>query len=238
MAKEVENMRKHHAAPAHQAGFSLIELVIAMTITIVVMALASTLIARSMKLRSRENHRSDALADAQRALNIVSREVASSGFRMTSNGIVWQDSDASSIRVLANLNKYWGGLDNDVTDENEDVKYLLSAGTNYLVRYDKNDPEADTRTTVLANRVNAFRVYYFETKVDYTTGDCATPVTVTTAGAATLAGADIAKTKYIVLAVCVELPQEGTPGSDGYQPPWRTVLVSDVTLRNANLDEY
>lgn len=229
-------MRKHHAT--HEAGFSLIELVIAMTITVVVMGLASTLIARSLKMRSRENHRSDALADAHRALNIVSREIASAGFRMTTNGIVWEDSDASSIRVLANLNKYWGGVDNDVADENEDVKFFLSAGTNYLVRYDKNDPEADTRTTVLANRVNGFNVYYFDKKVDYTTGDCATPVTVTTAGAATLTGANIATAKYVVLAICVALPQEGTPGSDGYQPPWRTILVSDVTLRNANLDEY
>lgn len=231
-------MRKRHAATTHEAGFSLIELVIAMTITIVVLGLASTLLARSLKLRSRENHRTDALADAQRALNIVSREIGSTGFRMTTNGIVWQDSDASSIRILANLNKYWGGIDNDVEDEDEDVKFFLAPGTNYLVRYDKNDTSGLTQTTVLANRINAFGVYYFDRKVDYTTGDCATPMTVTTAGATALTGADIADATYIVLAVCVELPAEGSPDSDGYQPPWRTILVSDVTLRNATLDEY
>ena len=222
----------------HEAGFSLIELTIAMTITIVVMGLAGTLIARSFNLRSREDHRSDALADAQRALNIVSREVGSAGFRMTTNGVVWQDSDSSSIRVVANLNKYLGGVDNDVDDENEDVKFFLSPGTNYLVRYDKNDSQVDTRTTVLANRVNAFRVYYFDQKVDYTTGDCTTPVTVTTVGATALSGSAIATAKYVVLAICVSLPQEGQPGSPGYQPPWYTILVSDVRLRNSSLDEY
>lgn len=231
-------MRKRHAANVHESGFSLIELVIAMTITIVVLGLASTLLARSLKVRSRENHRTDALADAHRALNIVSREVGNAGFRMMTNGIVWQDSDASSVRILANLNKYWGGLDNDVADEDEDVKFFLSPGTNYLVRYDKNDTNVLTNTTVLANRISGFRIYYFDQKVDYTTGDCTTPVTVTTAGATAKAGADIADATYIVLAVCVELPEEGTPDSDGYQPPWRTLLISDVTLRNASLDEY
>lgn len=231
-------MRKRHAATINEAGFSLIELVIAMTITIVVLGLASTLLARSLKLRGRENHHTDAMADAHRALNIVSREIGSAGFRMTTNGIVWQDSDASSIRVLANLNKYWGGIDNDVADEDEDVKFFLSPGTNYLVRHDKNDTNELTNTTVLANRISAFKIYYFDQKVDYTTGDCTTPVTVTTAAATAKSGAGIADAKYIVLAVCVELPEEGSPDSDGYQPPWRTILVSDVTLRNANLNEY
>lgn len=230
-------MLKRHAAD-HEGGFSLVELIIAMTITIVVMGLASTLIARSLKLRSRENHRSDALADAQRALNIVSREVSSAGFRMTTNGIVWQDSDSTSIRVASNLNKYQGGVDNDVDDPNEDVKFFQTGGTNYLVRYDKNDPQATTRTTVLANRVSAFRVYYFNQKVNYTVGDCTTPVTVTTAGATSLTGSNIATAKYVVLAVCVALPAEGQPNTTGYQPPWYTILVSDVRLRNSSLDEY
>jgi type II secretory pathway component PulJ len=231
-------MPKRHAASIRQTGFSLIELMIAMTLTIFVMGLASTLIARSFKLRARENHRSDALADAHRALNIVSREIASAGFRMTTNGIVWQDSGDSSVRILANLNKYQGGIDNDVVDENEDVKFFHAAGTNYLVRYDKNDPAAETRTTVLANRIHSFKLYYFDRKVEYTTGDCATPLTVTTAGATALTNAGIANAKYVALAICVELPPEGKPGSAGYQPPWRTILVSDVMLRNANLDEY
>lgn len=230
-------MLKRHAAN-YEAGFSLFELAVAMTITIVVMGLAATLLARSLKLRTHENRHSDALADAQRALNIVSREVGSAGFRMTTNGIVWQDSDASSIRVLANLNKYQGGVDNDVNDENEDVKFFLTAGTNYLVRYDKNDTQSDTRTTVLANRVTAFNVYYFDQKVNYTTGDCTTPVTVTTSGVTALSGSDIANAKYVVLAICVSLPAEGVAGSSGYIPAWQTILVSDVMLRNADLDEY
>ena len=75
-----------------QQGFSLIELIIAMTVTIVIAAIASNLVAQSFRLRSREDARSDAVADAQRALNIVSREIANSGFALLDNGIVPGDT--------------------------------------------------------------------------------------------------------------------------------------------------
>jgi Tfp pilus assembly protein PilW len=221
-------------------GFSLIELVIAMTITITVMGLATTLIARSLKVRARENRRTDALADAQRGLNLMTREISNAGFRMKTNGIVWQDSaNDDSIRILANLNKYTGQTDNGVTEPGEDVQFFLAPNTQYLVRYDVNRPSSDPlRKTVLANQVDTLKVYYFSQQVDYTTGDCSNPVTVTTSGVSNLTGSNIANAKYIVLALCVILPAEGTPGSPGYQPASQSVLASDLTLRNANTFNY
>jgi prepilin-type N-terminal cleavage/methylation domain-containing protein len=219
------------------AGFSLIELLIAMGITLVVMGVATTLIARSLNVRARENRRTDALADSQRALNLMSREIANSGFRMRTNGIVWQDSDNDkSIRVLANLNKYTGEVDNGVTEAGEDVKFLLANNTEYLVRYDAN-AAAGLQTTVLASRISSLNIYYYADRVSYTTGDCTTPIT-TPAGTNKLTGANIANAEYVVIALCVDLPAEGNVGSPGYQPASRTLLVSDVTLRNANVIEY
>jgi Tfp pilus assembly protein PilW len=233
-------MRERNIKRNHEAGFSLIELIIAMTITLTVMGIATTLIARSLKVRARENKRSDAMADSQRALNLMTREIANAGFRMKTNGIVWQDSnDDNSIRILANLNKYTGETDGGVTEAGEDVKFFLSDNTQYLVRYDKNRPSTDAlQKTVLANRIYSFNVFYFDQTVNYTTGTCDTPVTVTTAGVSKLTNANIAKATYVVLALCVDLPAEGTPGSPGYQPASQTLLVSDVTLRNANTFGY
>lgn len=220
-----------------EAGFSLMELLIAMVITLVVMAVATTMIARSLNVRARENRRTDALADSQRALNLMSREIANSGFRMRTNGIVWEDSDNDqSIRVLANLNKYTGEVDNGVTEEGEDVKFFLSNNSQYLVRYDPN-AGAGLQTTVLANRIDSMRVYYYAQRVDYTSGDCDAPV-VTPAGTVNLTDANISNANYIVIALCVDLPAEGTAGSPGYQPASKTLLVSDVTLRNADLYQY
>jgi Tfp pilus assembly protein PilW len=233
-------MRKQETNHKNEAGFSLYELIIAMVITLTVMTIAMTMIAKSLKVRARENKRTDALADAQRALNMMSREIANAGFRMKTNGIVWQDSnDDNSIRILANLNKYTGETDNGVTEPGEDVKFFISDNTQYLVRYDKNRPSTDPlQKTVLANRVYSLYVYYFAQPVNYTTGTCDTPVTVTTTGVSKLSGANIANAKYVVLALCVDLPAEGTPGSPGYQPPSQTLLVSDVALRNANALYY
>lgn len=219
------------------AGFSLIELLIAMTVTLTVMAIATTMIARSLQVRARENRRSDALADAQRALNLMTREISSAGFRMKTNGIVWEDSNNDkSIRVLANLNKFTGGVDNGVTEEGEDVKFFLADNTQYLVRYDPNGP-AGLQTTVLANRVYSLHVYYYSSRVNYTSGTCDAPV-VTPVGVNKLTNANIANATYVVLALCVDLPAEGTPGSPGYQPASQTLLVSDVTLRNSTTNDF
>src|ERR1043165_2363133 len=88
------------------AGFSLLELLIAMVITMALMTAASSLLANALRVRSRENQKSDALADTQRALNIMSREIANTGFNMTGNGIVAADSGINEIRIRSNLNRY------------------------------------------------------------------------------------------------------------------------------------
>src|SRR5712691_823293 len=88
------------------AGFSLLELLIAMTTTIAMLGLASTVLSAGFRIRSRENAVSDATADAQRALNIMSREIANAGFNLTTNGVVAADSNDLAIRFRANLNKF------------------------------------------------------------------------------------------------------------------------------------
>lgn len=227
----------HRNSRRGAAGFSLIELLVAMTVTLVVMSVATTMIAKSLRVRARENRRSDSLADAQRALNLMTREISSAGFRMKTNGVVWEDSNNDqSIRVLANLNKYTGETDNGVTEEGEDVKFFLSANTQYLVRYDRFAP-AGLQKTVLANRISSLNVYYYSQRIDYTTGDCDAPV-VTAAGVNKLTNANIANATYVVLALCVELQAEGSEGSPGYQPASKTLLVSDVTLRNSDTGNY
>ncbi len=65
-----------------QAGFSLFELLIAMSVMVILMGLASSLLASAFKMRIRENQRTEALADAQRGLNLMSREIANSGYAL------------------------------------------------------------------------------------------------------------------------------------------------------------
>jgi prepilin-type N-terminal cleavage/methylation domain-containing protein len=211
-----------------EAGFSLIELLIAMGIIIVGMGLASTLLAQSFSIRSREDTRSDAIADAQRALNIMSRELANAGFGLTDNGLVPADCNASSIRIRANLNAYLGQTtSNVVTDRDEDVKYIMyvddAAERRYLVRYDVN-LTAPMNQTVLANRIDSLNIVYFDANGNQLN------VATTPALAASAS--------RLVLTVGVTLPAVGARGASNYQPPSQVQLTSSVVLRNARLLTY
>src|ERR1041385_7709770 len=212
-------------------GFSLVELMIAMTMVLTLVSLSGALIAGSFNIRSRENQKSAAMADAQRAMNSMSREIANSGFGLNGNGIVTYDSNSTAIRVRANLNAFdrWS-TSNLVTDSDEDVLYKLFTDStqSYVERIDIN---SGVRTTILANRVDALVIRYFADKIDYTAGDCninTTAVDVT----------DKRLAKYIVIVACVQLPAVGQAGNPGYQPATAIQLISDVTLRNSDLITY
>lgn len=138
-----------------QAGFSLLELLVAMTITLAVMAAASTLLASSLRTRTRENARSNALASAQRALNMMSREIGNAGYGLSDNGIVVADSDAESIRVRANLNNNNYLADALQGDIDEDVRFVYQDDNEAIVRVSQSgDP------IVLATNITFVEIKY------------------------------------------------------------------------------
>jgi Tfp pilus assembly protein PilW len=223
---------------ATSGGFSLLELIIAMTITMALMSAASTLLANALRVRSRENQKSDALADTQRALNIISREIANAGFNLNNNGIVAEDSGLNQLRIRSNLNRFdydppvTAAMRASVTDAGEDITYFLNEVelTKYLARND----QYGTGNTVLANRIDSLSFHYYDQKVTYT----ALPNDKDITNASALEVTDLTKAKYIVIAVSVTLDQVGTPGSAGYQPKWTVLLCSDIMLRNTQLWDY
>lgn len=210
-----------------EAGFSLVELMIAMTISLVLMGVATNLLATSFKIRSRENARTDSIADVQRALNIMAREIAIGGygFDSSSNGLVVGDCDVSSLRVRSNLNRYSAGS-GTIESESEDVKYLIdnTDGLNYLVRFDRF--ATGVQATVLANRIDALEIIYWS------------PTNV--ALNVTADPSQVANAVGVRITVSVNLPAVGTPNSPGHQPATTMQLSSDVTLRNKsqNLSTY
>lgn len=239
----------------NEAGFSLIELIISMAITITIMGLASSILAGAFNVRSREDRKSDAIADVQRALNIMTREISNSGLKLpgglgavSTNGIVANDSDSQSIRIVSNLNgmpEAANGYaeDADLDDADEDIKFLMYAdatlGQRYIVRYEKN---ATNQTTVLANRVDSLIFRYYDEKVTYDTivntvnGNKVCDIT-NVKNAAGTAETEVSpgNAKFIVVAVGVTLPAVGTRGAEGYQPPSEVQLTSDIVLRNSIL---
>jgi len=196
-----------------EEGFSIIELVISMAITLAVMAAATTLLASSLRTRGRENTRSEALASTQRALNIMSREIGNTGYGLADNGIVLADSGTSSIRVRANLNN-----DSLLTGSDEDIRYVYQnpgGATGSIVRYDNSLGAAGN--VVLATNISALVLTYFDVN-----------------GNVIANAANYGNAERLTIEVRVDLPA-------GLEQPATTVkLVSDVALRNApnTLDSF
>lgn len=189
------------------AGFSLLELLIAMTATLLLMAAASTLLTSSLGTRTRENQRSDALSDAQRAISLMTREIGNSGYGLIDNGIVINDSGPASIRIRANINSA-DEMPNDAIkplatdDQDEDVAYVYQPANQAIVRFDRNT----NTNAVLARPVNDFHVRYLNAADADTT---------------------INNAVKIRLTVLVTLPASSNQTASQVQ------LTSDVTLRNA-----
>ena len=204
---------------AGEAGFSLIELMVALGVTLVIMVIASRLLSMSMFVRQRENQRAEAVADVQRALQAISREVSNAGLGMANNGLVAANSDALAIRVRTNLNAFCGvtsACDTDTGDTGEDIVYTLinnttgGSGDNQMLitRQDVNSGAI----SALANRIDDLKFEYLDEE------------------GATVA--DESEAQRVKITVTVTLPAVGTAGQAGYQPASQMQLVSEAVLRN------
>ena len=98
--------------------------------------------------------RSEALVATQRGLNIMSREIGNSGFGLTDNGIVTADSNATSIRIRANLNN-----NSTLADRDEDVRYIYQSANQVIARY---DAAVGGTPVPLASGVTAMTLTYWD----------------------------------------------------------------------------
>jgi prepilin-type N-terminal cleavage/methylation domain-containing protein len=213
----------------NNSGFSLLELLLVTAVMLIALGIVSTIMARSFSVRARESQTTDALVSAQAALNVLSREIANSGFglysdpttKVADNGIVTADSGLNKIRVRANLDNSGGTPTTPgpqtlvINSPGEDVTYFFDSATKSIVRYDANALGVGSgETSVVVNRISNVTFQYF----DY-------------AGAtATVSGpfnAPTANTGRVQITVAVTLdPVAGQPN------PQTVTFTSEITLRN------
>jgi prepilin-type N-terminal cleavage/methylation domain-containing protein len=203
---------KHQHYKRNTAGFSLIELVIAMTIMLIALGLVSMLFAKSMNTRTRESSRTDALTAAQAALNVISREIANSGYGIAGNGIVVADSTNQQLHFQSNIQN-----NNTVfTDPGENLTYYFDQTTQSILRHDANGGGVNTsQTSTIVNRISSLAFEYFDyVGTNPPVGPNPTPTV---------------NTSRIRVTVSVLLEQVQGQGN-----PQSVVLVSDVALRNSD----
>jgi prepilin-type N-terminal cleavage/methylation domain-containing protein len=215
------NRKDGRAGPS--AGFSLIELMIALGVTLVIMVISAQLLAASLNVRTRENARAEAIADVQRGLQTMSREIGNAGLGLAGNGLHPTDSDEAQIRVRANLNAFSGDTDTlDSLDAgSEDVVFAI---INNFTGGELDGQRLITRQDVNANRISSLANRVDSLRFEYLNAD----------GTVAASPAQAARVR---ITVGVTLRAVGTPGRPGYQPQSRTQVVSDVSLRNRLLTQ-
>jgi prepilin-type N-terminal cleavage/methylation domain-containing protein len=219
-----------------EKGFSLMELMIAMAVTLVMMSITTELLAQAFSVRRREDRRTEAIADAQRALSIISRELANSGYRLPSdlkytppagtatavpaNGLLPGHCDGDSIAFVSNLNAFDSGAStwarDSVNESDEGVLFTLNNQS--LLRVDLSTKNV----LAVADRVTNFQITYLNRN----------------GSNAPVAGAVGPDTLAVRLTIAVPLPAIGKPGTSGYQPASEVQVVSEVALRNGALETY
>lgn len=187
------------------AGFSLVELIVSMVLTMLILGVAVATFTAALGRREREGSRTDALTSAQAALNVMSREIGNSGYGLTSNGLVLADCTEKRIHFRANTANTGFSMATD--SAGEDVTFYYDSVSRSVVRYD-----AVAGTSGVVNRVSDVDFIYY----NYA------PNGAVTAGSA---AANTGRVNIRLTVMMADVRQ---------QPTNQTVtLTSDVTLRNS-----
>ena len=212
----------------HQPGFSLIELMFSLTITLLITALAFTLLAQSLNRKIHDEAQVSALADANQALSRMSYEISNSGFGLSSNGLVPADCTEEKLRIRANLNALMKQTTSaTVTDSDEDLIFQLVSnpnGSSALIRTDV----ATGQSAIIADPID---------NKDINNDGDGDGLTFNYLDAA---GNEVLPQNAVKVATIIRitLPQIGQPGAPGFQPQTTKEFTSTAVLRNSRLLTY
>ena len=216
MFTRVKTNSQHRSRSMKSAGgFSLIELIMSMALTLIILGIAVAAFSGALGSRERESSRTDALTSAQAALNIMSREIGNAGYGLTSNGIVYADSNSNQIHFRANVENT--GSSRLVTDlAGEDVTFYCEncngTTSGSVVRYD-----VVAGTSGIINRISDVDFTYYNYVYDPITR-----VVTVTPGAP---GPNTGRVNIVLKVILADVQGQPTNRIER--------LSSDVTLRNS-----
>lgn len=143
-----------------QDGLSLLELLIAMAISLVVLAaISSTFIAQN-KLYTIEEQVNEMTQTARAAVDMISRDIEMAGYDPSSSGIVGLPYHSTYLQILSDLNG-----DGDTDDQLEDIRYTFDASGHKIVKATKNGSPSLT----FADNIESFSVNFLDEDGNSTT---------------------------------------------------------------------
>jgi type II secretory pathway pseudopilin PulG len=198
-----------------EVGFTLVELIVSMVLTLIILGVAVTVFSGALKGRDYQSARTDAIVSAQAAINIISRDVGNGGYGLLNNGIVLGDSTSERLHFRTNVEN----SNYVTTDSNEDITFFCDdcdASGGSVVRYDASG--AGT-TSGIINKVSRIRFQYWD--YNEITHALTGPFDVPTLNTGRIS---------ITLTVIIN-NTSGAPSGAGDAA--NVTVTSDVTLRNS-----
>lgn len=195
------------------AGYTLIELLLSLAISLIIFGAAVATFSGALKGRDYQTARTDAIVSAQAAINVMSREIGNAGYGLLNNGIVLADSNATRLHFRTNVDN----SDYQTTDPNEDVTFFCEscdADGGSVVRY---DAAGSGSTSGIINSVSRVQFQYWD--YDEITHAVTGPFNAPTLNTGRVT---------ITLTVVINGVQ-GQPQGDAAN----VTVRSDVTLRNS-----
>ena len=135
-----------------ERGFTLVELLIAMAISLVVLTSLSSAFMSQRKTYAVQEQITEMIQGARGAMDIISREIMMAGYDPMRVGIVGIPYSATQLEIKADLNG-----DGDTIDLNETIIYTSSGTT-----IERLDEQVDLTTTVTLAENSTFGFTYWE----------------------------------------------------------------------------
>jgi hypothetical protein len=143
-------------------------------------------------------------------MNVMSREIANSGWGLNDNGIVFSNSNANQLRIRANINN----TNLTMNDENEDITYAYDAQNQSIIRYDRSTATSTVLASGITQLTFAYRDYILQTNGTVLTQPFGTTPT--------------ANTGKVRITISIALKRIAN------QPASTVTLTNEVSLRNTN----
>ena len=133
-------------------GFSLIELLIAMTLGLVVLGAISSVFLGQRQTYDAQEQITDMVQTARAAMDMMSREIRMAGYNPANAGFNGITYDSSQLQIQADIN----GDGNTSSDPNENITYTYDAEN---FRIDRNTGSGGQP---FAENIEAFNFVYLE----------------------------------------------------------------------------
>jgi prepilin-type N-terminal cleavage/methylation domain-containing protein len=214
-----DQLRRLGPSVRYESGFTLIEMIISMVITLIILGVAVATFSGALTSRIREAGRTDAITSAQAALNIMTREIGNSGYGLTNNGLVVNQASYSTDNCNENQIHFRSNINNSDLLTNgigEDITFYFDPASRSVVRY---DPAASPQTSGIINSVSDVDFYYY----NFGVGCPNTP-----GGCLGDASPDTGKVKITLTVVLDDTSAVNANGN-----PRNVEISSEVTLRNS-----